>query len=553
MKDSLRFSVLALLVIAVGLPAVAWAATGDVVQQFAAPYRCSTGMTFDGKSLWVADRRSDMLYQVDPKTGKVLRSMPAPSHQVSGLTWYKNRLWVLDSEVPRVHCFNPETGVTERSIEVSCSRPCGLASDGKFLWVGRNGHGRHGWLYQISTEDGTTVHQMPSPATDTRGLTFDGKYLWVADRLDDMIYMVHPDRAGTVIQAFDSPSKFPCGLAFDGKYLWNVDYESDQIYKLVARDDEPLKTLETKREHCEYIHEVRNQGPGEMLKLDLYFAVPRDRVSQKLLTKPVFKPEPKEYLTDQWGQKVAHFQFNNLAPGKIAEVTMNVDVELRQTRFFLLPEKTGTLKDIPKEIRDRYLGDAGKFWINDPRIKKWVKENVGKEKNCYWIARKVFDFLGRKMHYNLDGSWNVAPMVLERGSGSCSEYSFSMIAMCRAAGLPARYVGSVVLRKDDASTDPGLFHRWPEVYLPNYGWVPMDPSSGRAYFPNPASRWAPIGNRRAGYLITTEGGGPSNLLQWDYNSHAEWQTKGPTRVFEERFGEWNPLPEPEGSKEKEKK
>lgn len=39
------------------------------------------------------------------------------------------------------------------------------------------------------------------------------------------------------------------------------------------------------------------------------------------------------------------------------------------------------------------------------------------------------------------------------------------IAMCGAAGLPARYVGALVVRGDDASLDY-VFHRWVEVYLP---------------------------------------------------------------------------------------
>ena len=81
------------------------------------------------------------------------------------------------------------------------------------------------------------------------------------------------------------------------------------------------------------------------------------------------------------------------------------------------------------------------------------------------------------MTYELSGGWNVAPQVLTRGNGSCSEYTFVFISMCRAAGLPARYVGSVVVRGDDASFD-NTFHRWSQVYLPNYGWMHVDPQGG---------------------------------------------------------------------------
>jgi NADH-quinone oxidoreductase subunit E len=67
------------------------------------------------------------------------------------------------------------------------------------------------------------------------------------------------------------------------------------------------------------------------------------------------------------------------------------------------------------------------------------------------MVRRIARYIQARMTYELSGGWNVAPTVLERGTGSCSEYTFLMIAMCRAAGVPARYVGSIVVRGDDAS------------------------------------------------------------------------------------------------------
>ncbi|MFZ5434466.1 MAG: transglutaminase-like domain-containing protein, partial [Calditrichota bacterium] len=136
------------------------------------------------------------------------------------------------------------------------------------------------------------------------------------------------------------------------------------------------------------------------------------------------------------------------------------------------------------------------------------------------------------------GGWNVAPQVLTRGNGSCSEYTFLFIAMCRAAGIPARYVGSVVVRGDDASTDE-YFHRWSQVYLPGYGWIHVDPQGGDKE--KPADVAESIGVVENIFLITTEGGGASEYLDWSYNHNEKWTGHGPVKVHIEALGEWSPV------------
>lgn len=522
------------------VPAVA--APGDVVQQFAAPGSCPTGLTFDGESLWLADKMSDLLYRIDPKTGRVVESLPAPGFKIEGLASEGKFLWALDTDDRKALKLDPKTGITEKQIPVPVSSPQGLAFDGENLWVGDVKRHR---LCQISTEDGTTITEIPSPAAEPHGLAYDGRYLWVSERLDDMIYMVRPEN-GDVIVGFPSPSKFPRGLAFDGEYLWNVDYQSDTLYKIRRQDDVTRIRMDGKKETLELVHQVRNYGPGELVSLDVYLAVPRDLGSQTLLSPAKFAPQPDEVVADKWGQQVAHYRFANVPVGRFVTVSWKADVELFKTRFFLFPERIGSLSEIPKEIKDAYLSDGSKYRINDPYIRKIARDVVGDETNCYWIARKLFDYVTKKVRYERTGGWNAAPMVLKRGNGSCSEYSFATIALCRAAGLPARYVGSAVIRGDDASTDDGVFHRWPEVYLPNCGWVPLDPSSGGGVFAYPSTKARVIGYRDNRYLITTIGGGGSEYLEWDYNSNATWRSKGPTKVETERFAEWSPLAKPQG-------
>jgi len=510
------------------------AVPGDTVKSFPSPYSCPQGLAFDGKYLWNVDRLSDMIYRIDPETGAVTDSIPTPGYVPRGLAWDGRLLWCADAEDGLIHAINPESEIVEQTIYCPISSPSGLAWDGSYLWICTE---RGDEIHQISSEDGTTIKSIPSPSRNSYGLAFDGKYLWLSDRIGNKIYMVAPDN-GDVIVTLDAPGPHSWGLAWDGSHLWNVDYQTDLIYELVIDDGTFYSRMEEKTQQVEFIHQVRNYGPGTMKTLDVYLAIPHDRDNQELLGALAFEPEPVDMLTDKWGQKVAHFKFSDLGATEFTAVKMLASTKLYQNRYFVFPDKVGSLEDIPKEILDKYLADDTKFSMDDPIIQSAVKAAVGDETNPYWIGRKIYNYVIEHMEYELAGGWNIAPAVLARGNGSCSEYSFVYISMCRAAGLPARYVGSIVIRGDDASYDD-VFHRWVEIYLPNYGWLPVDPSGGD--YESPARRANAFGYLNNRFLITTVGGGGSEYLEWGYNANEHWTSKGKCKIVVENFGEWTPI------------
>ena len=511
----------------------AFATPGDTVNSLPLPSAYTLGLAFDGNYLWSADRRTDQFYKFDPADGKLLDSISAPAYSITGITYDGKWLWAVDAEAGQIFAIDPTTRLVERTLSGPVAQPGGLAWDGKYLWVADAGEGK---LHQIDPNDGTTIITIAAPTKTPGPLAFDGRYLWVADRNRDEIYMVTTDR-GTVLITFNAPGKYVSGLAVDKNNLWVADYQSDRCYQLVIDDGAQFSQRDKRVENLEYVHQVRNYGPDSVSLLHVYIAIPQNLNSQTLVDDIQFTPKPVDILTDKWGQKVAHFEFTNLAAGQISSVTMNAKVELQKLRYFIFPDKVGKLTDIPADIRKLYLVDDVKFQFTNPVIQDAIKAAVGTETNPYWIGRKIFSYINDKLFYERVGGWNTAPTVLQRGNGSCSEYTFVYIAMCRAVGLPARYVGAVTLRGDDASWDD-VFHRWVEIYLPNYGWVPIDPSGGDQ--PTPQGQAAYIGNIDNRYLITTCSGGGSEYLDWSYNANEKWVSKGKCKIAVESFGEWTP-------------
>ena len=525
------------------LAALSWGKVGDIQKTLKTPGPCPTGLTFDGTHLWLADGRTDRIYKIDPETGRVVSSFDSPGHHPEGLAWDGKCLWHVDSGEKLLYKLDPATGTALSVLESNSPNPRDLAWDGEYIWIADF---KSDTLLKVSPADGMMVQTVPSPAGEPAGLAFDGRYLWVSDRGEDRVYLVDPSD-GACLSSLRSCGPFPYGLAWGRDALWNVDYENREIYRVKVFDADIVTRWEENRLSLEFVKEFRNYGPGTVKTLDIYLPIPGNRDNQALLGPVRFDPKPDEIIEDSWGQKIAHFAFKDLKGYAVVKPAWTVDARISAVEYFIYPDRVGSLDDIPAEVRKKFTQDGDKYRLSDPFIQELARKIAGGEKNPYWIVRRVYDYLADHLSYNLKpvGGWNPAPTVLKRGTASCSEYSYTMIALCRSLGVPIRYVGAVSLRGDDASFDD-VFHRWTEAYLPPYGWVPFDVNKGdRGDGATPGDRVMGIGNIAARYVITTENGGGDKYLWFGYNYGFRWTSEGRCRIHEESYGLWSPLGEKE--------
>ena len=62
------------------------------------------------------------------------------------------------------------------------------------------------------------------------------------------------------------------------------------------------------------------------------------------------------------------------------------------------------------------------------------------------------------------------------GRGVCQDYAHAMIAVCRSAGIPARYVSGYVYAGADF-VGAEATHAWVEALVPGHGWLGLDPTN----------------------------------------------------------------------------
>ncbi|MBD3178366.1 MAG: transglutaminase, partial [Candidatus Latescibacteria bacterium] len=385
------------------IPVLAGAEIGEVEGGTPAPSGCVTGIAFDGEYVWAADRKSDRIYRIDHQSGTVAGSFEGPGYFMTGLAFDGEYLWVSDidftdtsteSYTGKIYRVDPASGMTVGVINPPSPDPAGLAFDGEYLWVSDSGEKN---ITCISPEDGTTIISFRSPARDPRGLAWDGKYLWVADRSEDELYRVDPE-SGRVIMILHSPGPYPWGLAWGRERLLSADYQEDIISTIAVFGDRKYTRSKQRHAMVEFTHDIINFGPGTVKDLMVYLAVPTDRASQEIIDIS-YGAEPDDIKKDRYGQRAALFHGKELpAQGRFASI-MKVEAKIYDVAYHLFPEKVGGLDDIPSGIRSRFLQDDDKYRLEDVAIQEAVSEAVGGEKNPYWIARNIFDYLRDRLFY----------------------------------------------------------------------------------------------------------------------------------------------------------
>jgi transglutaminase-like putative cysteine protease len=102
-------------------------------------------------------------------------------------------------------------------------------------------------------------------------------------------------------------------------------------------------------------------------------------------------------------------------------------------------------------------------------MKDTVAEIVKGLNNPLNKAKNIFKWVRKNMHYVYPPKKRGAEEAFASRSGDCGQYSALFISMCRIAGIPARQKSGFHFTPENTGS-----HVWSEIYLPPYGWLPVD-------------------------------------------------------------------------------
>lgn len=147
----------------------------------------STGIAFDGQSLWVGGNivgGLELIYEVSLSGSVADSTLPASGYHPGGLAWADDYLWQVDSSARQISRIETEEGKLSRRLQPPGFFPTGVAHDGRYLYCADAATGMvFRMLASSGRADGVLDPDVVRFTGDFVSLAWDGAYLWtVRDR-----------------------------------------------------------------------------------------------------------------------------------------------------------------------------------------------------------------------------------------------------------------------------------------------------------------------------------------------------------------------------------
>jgi hypothetical protein len=157
------------------------------------------------------------------------------------------------------------------------------------------------------------------------------------------------------------------------------------------------------------------------------------------------------------------------------------DISIIRTSSQMFREKESISFPVRGESFQEYLKPTTFCQSDDPGIVEIARDIIREEKNAWRAVKKIAEWVDREMTANYDVGFATAAEILKNREGDCSEHTVILVALCRAAGIPARAAVGIMYGN-------GIFayHMWPEVYVGRWinldaKWLATDEETGELY------------------------------------------------------------------------
>jgi len=114
-----------------------------------------------------------------------------------------------------------------------------------------------------------------------------------------------------------------------------------------------------------------------------------------------------------------------------------------------------------------------------PYLRAIVESEKSKDDTPYQVVLRFCQYVYDNFEYikgvttvdtTLDEIWKIK-------AGVCQDFAHILMEMLRLVDIPARYVSGYICTGQNGMRGEGATHAWAEAYIPDYGWLGLDPTN----------------------------------------------------------------------------
>lgn len=245
--------------------------------------------------------------------------------------------------------------------------------------------------------------------------------------------------------------------------------ESNSIYFEVTNPYGTKRYNQQRGYQLQYGVSVSNVIADPGSSIQIWIPVIQPGLSQRNV-ESVFEPEPmwKNY------RGLNRYNLENLQPWNEYNLTQTHWFERFAIETDINTSSISGVYDNDRKLVSYYTKEDEIVPVNNKIISDVVHSIIGREKNPYFKAQKLYEYLLRRLDYTESTGLQTVMESLDNRKGDAFDYAILFTALARSAGVPARPVAGFLVYGNKQTVN----HWWSEFYINGIGWIPVDPAMG---------------------------------------------------------------------------
>ncbi len=214
-----------------------------------------------------------------------------------------------------------------------------------------------------------------------------------------------------------------------------------------------------------YSLKVINISEKPVGNFSAFIALPLTISPQQIVSNLQIHPSNLKISTDVEGNHWTHFSANRMEAKESRLLSYSAEVEMKP---LIIPQRISKIKKAnpyERKFLQKYLQPEPHIESNHPKIVKMAAKIP--DSNPLTFAKRAAKQVQKTIKYEIQPGEFGAAFAIEKGKGDCTEFAALFVALCRAAGIPARTNAGFALAQ--------IWERHATAeFLVQGRWIPID-------------------------------------------------------------------------------